>query len=353
MSVEVPAPLRAIGWSDRVAALLSDSSYPARVARVDRDRCVVVTATGEDTATFDEPVGVGDWVALEPTPRSPAPWHVASIATRWSVLQRVDPRSVGRTVDLVQILAANIDLIASVVPLDRSVSVSRIERELVAIWDAGAKPLVVLSKADQHADPAAVMADLAGRLVGTEIICTSSADGTGIEELAERVTPGLTVMLLGASGGGKSTLVNALAGEEVMATGVVRVGDHRGRHTTTARCLIALPNGGVLLDSPGIRSLGMLAGTEGVEAVFDDITSLAEECRFRDCEHRDEPGCAVHGAIESGALERGRLDSWHKLQREVLSDRRRIDPLAAAAHHAEVRRRGRQIKQAKANLRKR
>lgn len=335
------------GWGDRVAALLPPTVVPARVVRVDRDRCLVATAAGGSAALTDGRAVVGDWVALEPSGLTAVPWRISVIADRWSALERVDPRSDGRTVDTAQVLAANMDLVACIHPLDRGLSPARVEREVALAWDAGATPFVVLTKADQHGDPMAAAADLEARLLGVDVVVTAALVGDGVDEVRRRLRPHRTLMLFGASGAGKSTLANALVGDDVLDTGGVRVSDARGKHTTTARHLVPVPGGGVLLDTPGVRSIGLLGGTDGVSTVFADIEELATGCRFGDCGHRTEPGCAVLAALDEETLDRGRFRSWQKLQRELAADRRRVDPVAAAAHHAELRRWGRAMKQRK------
>ena len=329
--------LEPFGWSDRVAALLDGEPHPARVIRVDRDRVVVAGEHGEVLALAEPLPAIGDWVGLEPSGRSDVEWTVASVAPRWSAVRRTDPRSEGRSVEIGQVLAANVDLVCSITPLDRPLSANRIDRELALAWDAGAQPVVVLTKADRHDDVSAAVADLERRLVGVEIVVTAALDGVGIDRVAEILRPNLTVMLLGASGAGKSTLANALLGGEIQETGGVRATDSRGRHTTTSRHLLPVPGGGVLLDTPGVRSLGLHGAGDGVSTVFADLEELATRCKFSDCIHVSEPGCAVQAAIEAGELDPGRLQSWRKLRREIAAAERRVDPSAQARWHAEVK----------------
>ncbi len=298
-------------------------------------------------------VAVGDWVGLEPTALTALPWRVSTVAERWSAIERVDPASEGRAVDTAQVLAADVDLVALVHPLDRTVSVNRVEREMAVVWESRAMPVVVLTKADRHSDVDAIAASLRHRLVGVDVIVTSSVNGTGVESVASLVRPDRTVMLFGASGAGKSTLANALLGEDLLATGGVRELDARGRHTTTARYLVPMPGGGVLLDTPGIRSIGLLGATGGVSRVFADLEELATQCRFADCGHGTEPGCALLAAVETGELDAGRVRSWQKLERELAAERRRADPQAAAARRAEAKRFGRAMKQYRQSTRKR
>jgi len=315
-----------LGWDARVAALYDDlvrnhahRYVPGRVVRVERAACVVATDDGEHLARAAVLPAVGDWVALDVGDGEAA---VHGWIERWSELARRDPDA-----PRVQVLAANVDLVLMTVPGDRP-SVARVERETVLAWDSGARPVIVLTKADLA--PADLASRLETRLVGVDLLVTSSITGEGIDEIASLLAPGRTAVLLGPSGAGKSTLVNALLGEDRLATGDVRAGDARGRHTTTTRELIMLPGGGVLIDTPGLRSLGLI-GDEAISAAFTDVEELAASCRFRDCVHDGEPGCAVQAAVDDGALDPARLESYRKLEREAAFERRRVDPLARQA----------------------
>lgn len=315
------------------AAPARATARPARVVRIERDRALLVTDAGETTRPLPAGLAVGDWVLIDEH-------RIRSIAERWSALARTDPRSVGRRVDHAQVLAANVDVVFIVEPLDRAVRLSRLDRALAMVWESGAVPVVVLTKADLHPDPEGLADRLTVALRGVDVIATSVIDGRGdgIDEVAARLAPGRTGVVLGLSGAGKSSLLNALAGEALMDTGEVRAADHRGRHTTTARRLVALPGGGTLIDLPGLRALGLWDAAEGVRAAFDDVDELAADCRFADCAHEREPDCAVRLAIEDGRLDAERLDRWRKLAREAQVAARRQDPALDAAHRAEVRR---------------
>jgi ribosome biogenesis GTPase len=336
--------LDAFGWNERVAVHLPTTEIPARVTRVDRDRAAAITEAGEVTVVGRPLPAVGDWIALAPTARSDGAHGIARVAPRWSEITRLDPTSYSHDIDVSQVLAANVDLVGITAPLDRPLSVARIERESVIAWEAGAHPIVVLTKADRHDDADRAAAELGERLLGTDVLVTAAIDGTGIDAVAQLLRPDRTALLLGASGAGKSTLTNALLGEERLETGGVRRLDHRGRHTTTARHLLAVPGGGVLIDTPGIRSVGLAGSGDGMAAAFVDIDELANACRFADCAHDREPGCAVRQAVDDGLLDRDRLASWHKLQREFAAHERRSDPRAAAEHRAEVRRFSRELR---------
>jgi len=295
-----------LGWNERVAALYASVAsahhQPARVGRVDRDRCTVRTASGQLRAAADVLPTTGDWVALRTGPR-PA---VDVILPRWSSLEREG-----------QLLAADIDVVFVVASLDRPLNLNRIERELVLAWDSGARPVVVLTKADAAPDPEVLAKTVAARAVGTDVVLTSASDGRGIDDVLAHLRPNRTAVLLGPSGAGKSTLVNRLLSEEAQAIGGVREGDHKGRHTTSSRHLLVVPGGGVLIDTPGLRSVGLTGAEGGVALAFPDIEEIAEACRFRNCRHAGEPGCAVTEAVADGRLDPERVASYTKLQAEL------------------------------------
>jgi ribosome biogenesis GTPase len=319
----LPGALSAFGWTDRVLALfneVADSTHePARVVRVERSAFAAVFADGfERLLQASVLPAVGDWIATMGD-------AVQGVLPRWSELARADPSGAGA-----QVLAANMDLVLITAPADR-LNPARVERELTVAWDSGAQPVVVLTKCDLADEPG--VAHLSERLLGVDVIGTSATTGRGVQELGERLRPASTAVLLGPSGAGKSTLANALLGTETLATGAVRDGDRRGRHTTTSRQLVAVPGGGVLIDTPGLRSLG-LAGDLHVEAAFPDIEALAGGCRFSDCRHQTEPGCAVVAAERNGELDHDRLASFRKLEREAAAEARRADPLLRRAELA-------------------
>jgi ribosome biogenesis GTPase / thiamine phosphate phosphatase len=314
VSALLPGALSPFGWTDRVLALFNEVAdptlEPARVVRVERSACAAVFADGAERLLHAAALpAVGDWIAVRGD-------VVGDVLPRWSQLTRADPSGTA-----VQVLAANIDLVVITAPADR-LSPARVERELTVAWDSGAQPLVLLTKSDLADE--GVEQSLAERLAGVDVVSTSAVTGRGVQELHERLWPARTAVLLGPSGSGKSTLANALIGTDVLATGAVRV-DHRGRHTTTFRQLITVPNGGVLIDTPGLRSLG-LAGDLPLEQAFPDIETLAAGCRFSDCRHQTEPGCALVAAASNGELDPDRLASFRKLEREAAAEARRSDP---------------------------
>jgi ribosome biogenesis GTPase / thiamine phosphate phosphatase len=239
-------------------------------------------------------------------------------------------RTAGNLVDE-QVLAANVDVAFLVAGLDHDFNLRRLERYLAVAWSSGVRPVIVLNKAD-------VALDLDDRLLAVEsvapavpIVVLSALTGDHLTDLGPYLTPGQTAVVLGSSGVGKSTLVNALLGEQRQATASVREDDSRGRHTTTHRELFELPGGALLIDTPGIRALEVAGADVGVDTAFDDIADLALGCRFSDCRHEGEPGCAVRAALEDGRLSADRLASHRKLERELAHAERKVDARARAA----------------------
>jgi ribosome biogenesis GTPase len=310
---------------------------PGRVVRVDRGSCLVAAGTGlvradpyalaSRRAALDDTPATGDWVALADDPDEGT--VLVGIVPRWSSVSRKDP---DERIAAEQVLAANIDILAAVCGLDRPFSQNRVERMVAIAWESGALPVVVLTKADLAADlPSDVRDAGAAAGVGVSVHVTSSVTGDGLDALRAVVRPGCTLAVVGPSGTGKSSLVNGLIGADVQATGAVRAADRRGRHTTTSRDLVRVPGGGVLLDTPGLRSLPLWDASAGVAKAFADIEDLAAGCRFRDCRHEREPGCAVRAAAASGELTLRRLESYHKLRRELAALELRQDERARRA----------------------
>ncbi|MGI5358128.1 ribosome small subunit-dependent GTPase A [Streptomyces sp. CA-252508] len=306
-------------WEAEFARYADQGLVPGRVVRVDRGQCDVMTADGvvrADTAfvTPHDPLRVictGDWAAVDTdgTPR-----YVRAYLPRRTAFVR----STSSTRSEGQILAANVDHAIIAVPLSAELDLGRIERFLALAWESGAQPLVVLTKADLVPDRTGLsylVQDVETTAPGVQVLPVSSATGEGVDVLTAVVSGGTSV-LLGTSGAGKSTLANALLGEDVMAVQAVRDVDGKGRHTTTTRNLLALPGGGVLIDTPGLRGVGLWDAGTGVGQVFAEIEELAQDCRFHDCAHLAEPGCAVLAAVEDGSLPERRLDSYRKLLRE-------------------------------------
>ncbi|MER0448989.1 ribosome small subunit-dependent GTPase A [Streptomyces sp. Edi4] len=334
-------PLAAYGWDDVWAAEFAPYAeqglVPGRVVRVDRGQCDVVTASGTlraDTAfvTPHDPMRVictGDWAAVEP---AGDPRFVRAYLPRRTAFVRGTSSNRSEA----QILAANVDMAIIAVSLAVELDLGRIERFLALAWESGAQPVVVLTKCDLVPDPVGLsylLQDVETTAPGVRVLAVSAATGEGVEMLGELVAGGTSV-LLGQSGAGKSTLANALLGEEVMAVQAAREVDGKGRHTTTTRNLLVLPGGGVLIDTPGLRGVGLYDAESGVGQAFSEIEELAADCRFHDCAHLAEPGCAVLEAVEDGSLPQRRLESYRKLLRE----NRRIVAKTDARLRAGIRR---------------
>lgn len=314
-----------IGWSDRWSALLAEHgpvAEPGRVLRHDGVAVQVRTPTGDRSVKLRrgvDAVTVGDWLALDGE-------QVLGLLERVSLLRR---RAAGG--EDVQLLAANIDLVLLACGFDRPVTAGRIQRGEALAWDAGAHPVLVLTKADVAEDRAGLLARIDDEHPGLERLVTSSATGEGIDDLRLRLAGGTSV-LLGESGAGKSRLVNAVIGGEAAVVGAVRAGDAKGRHTTTNRQLHLLTGGGVLIDSPGIREVGLAGDEQSVDATFADVEDLATTCHFTDCTHEGEPGCAVALAIAAGELATDRVEAYATLRREAASASRRADEHERRVH---------------------
>jgi len=330
--------LASLGWDAEFAAAYAKFDVrghrPARVIRTDRGVSTVQTAHGVDRASLGgahllracrDPLLVpcaGDWVVVRTWPDRRV--TVEAVLPRRTQIVRANANEESRG----QILAANVDVAAIVEPMDPEPDLGRVERLLSLAYDSGARPVVLLTKSDLVARPDLVSSQVADVAPGADVIPISAEAGRNIDAVREFVAPGRTLGLVGASGAGKSTLVNALAGATVMATQQIRRVDGRGRHTTTYRSLIPLPGLGSVLDTPGIRAVGVFSG--GVDDAFTDVDEIASECRFANCGHNAEPDCAVWAAVENGDLSRRRVDSWRKLQAELMWQARRRDVRAAA-----------------------
>ena len=315
--------LLALGWTESMSHQLSAGLEPARVTAVHRGRVAVRGPEGTRLAPVagtllhegDAPV-VGDWVGVEPD------GAVREVLPRLGVLRRSDgPR--------IEVMAANVDLGLIVTSANGDLNLRRLERFVALVRDGGVPACILLTKADLVLDPHGQAAELRAEL-GTPVLVASARTGAGIEDLAARLPRRATTALIGSSGVGKSTLVNTLLGEERQKTLPIREHDARGRHATTHRELFALPGGALLVDTPGVR-LAALAGDDGLHGTFGDVDNLAEGCRFADCGHGAEPGCAVQDAIAAGHLAEGRLDAMRRLEGETRTARRPHDNRHAPA----------------------
>jgi ribosome biogenesis GTPase len=333
----VPAGL---GWDGGWAASFELSAaaglLPGRVVAAHRDLWRVATAAGDRNAELsgrlrhqaagpaDLPA-VGDWVAVSDT----EPALVSAVLPRRSAFGR--NAGEGQTA-FDQVLAANVDLALVVAGLDGDFNLRRLERYLAVAWSGATTPVVLLNKADVAADADGARFAAEAVAPGVDVRLISALSGAGVPELArDHLAPGRTAVVLGSSGAGKSTLLNALLGEERARTGEVRADDARGRHTTTHRELHRLPGGGLLIDTPGMRSLGVAGADEGLAPAFADVEELAERCRFTDCRHQGEPGCEVLAAVDDGRLSHERLASHRKLEREAAHVARSADRLLREA----------------------
>lgn len=334
-------PLEDWGWDEAWAAAFAAEPgrglLPARIVDERRGLFGVVAADGDWKARLpgalrhraaeraDLPA-VGDWTAIEPVGRE-----------RTALVRRVLPRrtklsrkAAGEGM-LEQVIAANLDAVFVTTAMNKDFNARRLERFLAVCRESGAAPVLLLNKLDQCADPAPYLEEARAVAAGAPVLPLSAKTGVGIAALAEWIRPGRTVGFVGSSGVGKSTLVNFLRGSELIPTKETRARDEHGRHTTTHRQLFLLPGGGVLLDTPGMREMQPWEADSGIAKAFDEIEALAASCRFKDCGHDTEPGCAVKAGVESGAVLAARLASWRKLREEAAARTKRIDPAKRAA----------------------
>lgn len=323
-------------WAAHFAPFAAEGLMPARVALEHQHIYRVYTGSDEPLAQVagrfrhrvvsrQEYPAVGDWVALERA-------HGHTRATIHAVLPRTSrfSRKAAGDVTEEQIVAANIDLVFLVSGLDRDFNLRRIERYLVTTREGGASPVVILNKSDLCEDLDVVLGDVHRIAAGAPVHAISSLKRQGLEVIAPYLVRGRTIALLGSSGVGKSTLINALLGQERLRTRAVREHDSRGRHTTTHRELVVLPQGGLLIDTPGMRELQLWESEAALEEAFEDIDAFAEGCYFRDCQHDTEPKCAVKSAVARGQLAPERLANFHRLRREVRHLEAKVDERAQA-----------------------
>jgi ribosome biogenesis GTPase / thiamine phosphate phosphatase len=354
---DVSGGLVALGWDAELQAAFAPwaerGHRAGRVVAVHGGTVVVATGAGDVAATVAGRLrhqadglgalpAVGDWVCLRgggDDAEAGAAASIAAVLPRRSAFSR---QQAGRATGE-QVVAANVDLVFLVASLDEELNPRGLERYLTVAWQSGATPVVVGNKADRSEWVEGDLAELAAVAPGAAVHAVSCLTGQGLDELTPYLTPGRTVALLGPSGVGKSTLINRLAGAELMATAAVRA-DGKGRHTTTHRELVRLPGGAMVVDTPGMRELQLWAGGEGIEEAFVEVDELAAGCRFADCRHDREPGCAVLAAVADGRLPEERLASWHKLQRELRAAAIRQDRRAQAEQRRRWRSRNKSMR---------
>lgn len=326
------------GWSDRQETAFAEHALaglvPGRVVLQHRDSYLVATDEGEIKAEASgrlvheaREIGypaVGDWVALSLNAQDGSATIHAALPRHTAFVRRA---AVDSTRQL-QILAANIDVVFVVTSMNADLNLRRIQRYLAAAWQSGARPVVVLTKSDLSADPEQQVAEILASDPGCPVLMVSATQGAGLEALLDQVKPGETCVLIGSSGVGKSSLVNTFLSEERMATQAIRETDDQGRHTTSHRQLVLLPGGQLILDTPGIREVGLIDAEEGLDAVFDDVELLTRSCRFNDCGHANEPGCAVKAAIADGSLDPGRWAHFLKLTAELAAAEKKAERVA-------------------------
>ena len=331
--------LTALGWDDTLAEQFEPHAaaglVAGRVAVQHRGAYDVLTELGElrcDVAgrLYDESASpadlpaVGDWVAVAPRSDEQAGTIHAVLPRRTKFSRKTAWQAAEE-----QVLAANIDVVFIVSSLNEDLNLRRLERYLILARESGAQPVVLLTKSDLAADVADAPAAVDSIAADVPVVVLSSVSGEGLDAVRSWLRPGVTAALLGSSGVGKSTLVNTLAGEELLTTQEIR-DDGQGRHTTTRRELVRLPGGALVIDTPGMRELQLWVADEGLEETFEDVTSLFDQCRFSDCSHDSEPGCAVKAALEDGTLTPERWESYLKLQAELAHLERRLDKRAAS-----------------------
>jgi ribosome biogenesis GTPase / thiamine phosphate phosphatase len=357
LSLMTDSPRTRLGWNreleEAFAPHAAEDLIPARVTVQNRGLYLVAGDDGELEAEIagrmrHEASGggalpaVGDWVALRPPQADGRATIVAILPRRTKLSRKVPDRELEE-----QVLAANIDVIFLVTSLNLELSLRRLERYLASAWESGASPVILLTKSDLADDAEARRAEVEAIAFGVPVHVLSSVTRQGLDELPRYFSGHGTAVFLGSSGVGKSTLINALAGEELLATAAIRESDDRGRHTTVRRELLVLPEGGIVIDTPGMRELQLWESDEGMETAFTDVTELMSQCRFSDCSHEGEPGCAVRAALADGSLERDRWESYLKLQRELRALEVKLDKRLQADERKKRRAFARQIRRPK------
>lgn len=341
--------LQSLGWSDFFERAWRESAFdegavPARVIEEQKGLWRVLAQGGEvwgelpgklrhGAETAAQWPAVGDWIALKPRFTEGRGTILGVLARR----SRFSRRAAGE-IEQEQIVATNIDTAFIVTSLNAELNLRRLERYLTLVWESGATPVILLTKSDLVPAWVEKCREVEAVASGVLVRAVSAKANQGLEVFKERLTTGKTGVLLGSSGVGKSTLVNWLFGQALQTTQEIRAEDSKGRHTTTSRRLFQIPGGGLVIDTPGMRELQMWEGAEGIDTAFDDIAEIATQCRFRDCQHEKEPGCAVRGALADGRLDESRFTNYLKLSREIAFQNRKYDKPALAEEKARTRR---------------
>ena len=328
--------LEDLGWSPHFESQLSgrdpDGLLPARIAeelkgayRIYVDgRLLPAVLPGKmlhSAAGRDDLPATGDWVLARVLPGEDRALVVELLERRTKLSRKEAGERTGE-----QLLAANVDLVFLVASLNRELNLRRIERYLTAIWESGAQPVIALNKADLAEDVEGLLADVEAIAPGVPVHVTSAETGDGVQELAGRLGPGVTAVFVGSSGVGKSSLINSIIGGEAQTVAGIRE-DDKGRHTTTSRQMLVLPGRGVIIDTPGLRELQLWTNESGASMAFSDVETFARDCRFSDCTHEREPGCAVRAALEAERLDENRVRSYRKLERERMYIARKHDQM--------------------------
>jgi len=334
--------LHELGWNDAWESAFqpyrAKGLIPARLSREMKNCYFVISETGEVPAKLSDLLwkaaktrgmlpAVGDWVAVQ-RKHANDPYVIMEILPRKSCFSRKAKNTFGRNFykpgsSDEQVISANVDIVFLVVALDADYKLRKIERYLAIISESAARAVIILNKADICGDYEDKVEEVKKLYPEVSVHAVSAIDDWGMEGILSYLAPGITISFIGSSGVGKSTLINAIAGDDLLDVGEIRQADGRGRHTTARREMLVLPNGGVLIDNPGLRDIKIFGSEDSLEAVFHDITALEKQCRFSDCRHDTEPGCAVKEAIQRGDLDEERLDSFRKLRRELSSVNKR------------------------------